>query len=181
MDLAQALGEIKGHVLRAAASATEHVSTTVEIDRQGDGVLLVRSAALTTDALEVQARRLTEWCASHDRAPRVLIASAGVSGIARLDDRPDLLAALGHAVSGCSWVAAANACCVSRDSTVLLDFLRLLDSTQTQLFLYGLGNLPLAGEQLALFMLGRGEQRRRDFSAQLRLHAARHVQTNEAG
>lgn len=133
----EAVAVIEEEIKLALAKGARGTLTVVEVDRQGDGVLLVRAArADAATALIVQLRLLFDAADAAQLRPKLVVAAAGLSGAAPLDKRPDLLsvvAALDE--DGCRWAGVAYVDRIARDPMVASEFLEILGNRGAALLL----------------------------------------------
>jgi hypothetical protein len=122
---------------RALARKQSGCLAIVELDPTGDGVLLARSATLERPSqLASQLEALFAAADRHGRRPRLIVASAGISGTAPLTERQDLVAVLEELDGGvCSWVAAADWARIARTPIVAEEFVSELARRAVALYL----------------------------------------------
>jgi DNA invertase Pin-like site-specific DNA recombinase len=133
----EALATVEEHMAEALRRGIRSGHTLVELDPQGDGILLVRSATLERpDQLTGQIHQLLAAADKGVRRPKLIVACAGVSGAKPLERRPDLLAVL-EALDRerCRWVAVAGTDRIARSITTTHRFLEELRQRRASLFL----------------------------------------------
>ena len=132
-----AVTTIAGELKQALARKQPGCLAIVELDPTGDGVLLARSATLERPSqLASQLEALFAVADRDRRQPRLIVASAGISGTAPLAERPDLVAVLEELDGGaCSWVAAADWARIARAPIVAEEFVAELARRAVALYL----------------------------------------------
>lgn len=139
----EAVAVIGGEIARAISSGARGALTVIEVDPEGDGVLLVR-AARTTDAkpLVGQLRLLYRAADAAQLRPKLVVAAANLSGVASLDKRPDLLSVIAALDEDeCRWVGVAFIDRIAREPVVAAEFLELLGNRGAALLLGQLGRV----------------------------------------
>jgi hypothetical protein len=117
--------------------------TVIEVDPDGDGVLLLR-AARADDATQLVGQLQMMFGASDavELRPKLIVAAANISGVAPLEKRPDLPSVLGALdEDGCRWVGIAYVDRIARDPMIAAEFLELLAGRGASLLLGQLGRV----------------------------------------
>jgi DNA invertase Pin-like site-specific DNA recombinase len=128
----------------------------VEIDPDGDGVLLVRTARLEQkDQLTSQITQLLSAAQTASRRPRLIVACAGVSGVRPLNERPDLLAVLEALDQDrCRWVAVCGHERIARSTQTTQRFVAQLRLRDAALYVSDLHRSVLDAAELESMFVG---------------------------
>ena len=133
------------------------------IDPEGDGVIYTRSARADNagESLVGQLRLVMDVAGSAELRPRTVIAEGGVSGNARVHERPGFRVIEEELEAGCTWLGASDLSRISREWAAVTSFAAHLAQRRTRLVLgsHGLVDWSDAGrvgiDQLALDLLTR--------------------------
>lgn len=133
----EAIAAIEDEIGRVIRRRAKDGLFVAELDPEGDGVLLARSAtAERPDQLTPQIEQLLKAADRAGRRPKLIVACAGVSGTKLVEKRPDLVAVLeGLDEDGCSWVAVHALDRIGRSLTTTQGFLAELDRRGAALYL----------------------------------------------
>lgn len=120
---------------QAAELGKSQAFVELELDPEGDGVLLARSATFELNGRAVieQARLLLSCCETSGERPRILIAATG-SGARPLEERPDLQAVLAALDAGCTWFATRDIDRIGRGTTPVVQFLCAAKERSAKIF-----------------------------------------------
>ena len=132
----EAIATVEEHMREALRQGIGSGHTIVELDSEGDGVLLVRSATLERpDQLTGQIHQLLQAADKGERQPKLIVACAGISGAKPFESRPELHAVLGALDrDGCTWAAVARADRIARSIPTTHRFLQELRQRGAALF-----------------------------------------------
>ena len=139
----EAVAVIEEEIVRAISSGARGTLTVIEVDPDGDGVLLLR-AARADNATQIvgQLRMLFRASDAAQLQPKLIVAAGNISGVTPLEKRPDLLSVLGALdEEGCRWVGVAYIDRIARDPMVASEFLELLAGRGASLLLGQLGRV----------------------------------------
>ena len=132
----EAIATVEEHMREALRQGIRSGHTIVELDPEGDGVLLVRSATLERpDQLTGQIHQLLQAADNGERRSKLIVACAGFSGAKPFERRPELHAVL-EALDreGCTWIAVARADRIARTIPTTHRFLQELQQRGASLF-----------------------------------------------
>jgi hypothetical protein len=136
----EAIAAIEDEMRRVVEGRAKGSLVVVELDPDGDGILLVRSAtAEREDQLTPQIEQLLRAADLAGFRPKLIVACAGVSGAKPLAERPDLVAVLEGLDEGdCSWVAVFAPDRIARSTTTVQRFLEELVRRRAGLYVMSL-------------------------------------------
>lgn len=132
----EAIAVVEEELAHVLGQRQKGALVVAEIDPDGDGVVLARAARLDRpEQLTPQIEFVLKAADEAGLRPKLIVASAGVSGAKPLEERPDLVAVLAALdQEGCTWVAVRDADRVARSIVTATQFLDELDRREASVY-----------------------------------------------